>query len=331
MMKKILLLFSLFYYAIAILAQVPAGYYASASGKSGKNLKTALHHIISQHEERTYKELWTDFQKTDSRMDGKVWDMYSNSTNYIFFTDQNTGQYKKEGDNYNREHSFPKSWFHDEYPMYTDLFHLIPTDSYVNGMRGNLPFGETASPVYTSSNGFSQSGMSSLPGYSGKVFEPNDEYKGDFARIYFYMATCYEDKIAGWDCDMLDHSSYPAYKDWAVTMLLRWAKEDPVSQKEIDRNNAVYEIQENRNPYVDYPGLEQYVWGEKITQIFDPDNYEGITGVMPGSSLQDPFGRVSVMGLDGRVLRSGVFQSEALQGLPAGFYIVDGKKMIVCP
>lgn len=63
MMKKILLLFSLFYYAIAILAQVPAGYYASASGKSGKNLKTALHHIISQHEERTYKELWTDFKK----------------------------------------------------------------------------------------------------------------------------------------------------------------------------------------------------------------------------------------------------------------------------
>ena len=62
---------------------------------------------------------------------------------------------------------------------------------------------------------------------------------------------------------MLSHNKYPAFKDWALQLLLKWAKEDPVSQKEIDRNNAVYGIQKNRNPFVDYPGLEQYVWGDK--------------------------------------------------------------------
>lgn len=117
--------------------------------------------------------------------------------------------------------------------------------------------------------------LAHIRAYTGIVFEPNDEYKGDFARIYFYMATCYEDKIAGWKSDMLGGNKYPAYKNWVVSMLLKWAKEDPVSQKEIDRNNAVYECQKNRNPYVDYPGLEQYVWGDKQSVAFSYDNYDG--------------------------------------------------------
>jgi len=253
-------------------AQAPAGYYSAAKEKSGAGLKTALFSIICDHVQRSYKNLWTDFQTTDKRPDGKVWDMYSCTTNYTFGKDQ-AGNYKREGDVYNREHSFPKSWFDDDYPMYTDLFHLVPTDGYVNGMRSNLPFGETDAPTYTSNEGFSKVGPCSVAGYAGKVFEPNDEYKGDFARIYFYMATAYEDQVSTWNSPMLDGSEYPAYSDWALSMLLRWAQEDPVSQKEIDRNNAVYGIQHNRNPYVDFPGLEQYVWGKYTSERFDPDNY----------------------------------------------------------
>lgn len=284
--RKIPFLWSLFCCAILLHAQAPAGYYSAAREKSGAELKSALFSIISGHVQRTYKDLWTDFQTTDMRPDGKVWDMYSGTTDYTFGEDQ-AGNYKKEGDVYNREHSFSKSWFNEEYPMYTDLFHIVPTDGYVNGMRSNLPFGETASPTYTSDGGFSKVGPCSLAGYDGKVFEPNDEYKGDFARIYFYMVTAYEDRVSSWDCPMLDGNAYPAYADWALSMLLRWAQEDPVSQKEIDRNNAVFGIQQNRNPYVDYPGLEQYVWGKYVSEGFDPDNYTGGGGTVEPDPVPD--------------------------------------------
>ena len=249
-------------------------YYKTANGQKGKALKTALFKIISNHKEIGYKNLWACYSKTDARADGKVWDMYSCTTNFTFGKDQ-AGSYSNEGDAYNREHSFPKSWFNKATPMYTDLVHLVPTDGYVNGRRGNYPFGETKGETYKSNNDFSKLGSCTYPGYSGIVFEPNDEYKGDFARIYFYMATCYEDKIANWKCDMLAGNSYPAYTSWALSMLLKWAKEDPVSQKEIDRNNAVFDCQQNRNPYVDYPGLEQFVWGDSTGVAFSYDNYGG--------------------------------------------------------
>lgn len=253
-------------------------YYKNANGQKGKSLKTALFKIISTHKDIGYNGLYECYKKTDKRADGKVWDMYSCTTNFSF--SDNNGNYKDEGDMYNREHSVPQSWFKEASPMKADIVHVVPTDGYVNNRRSNYPFGETSKPSYTSNNGFSKVGPSSVEGYSGTVFEPNDEYKGDFARIYFYMATCYEDKIASWESNgtastVLNGTSYPAYKSWYINMLLRWAKEDPVSQKEIDRNNAVYDCQKNRNPYVDYPGLEQYVWGDKQTVAFSYDNYDG--------------------------------------------------------
>ena len=261
--------------ALQLMAQGPndsGTYYQSADGKKGSALKTAMSRIIVDHKELSYNALWDAFKSTDKRPDGKVWDMYSTS-DFVFGTDQDRGTGSKEGEYYNREHSMPKSWFNDETPMYTDLMHIVPTDKYVNGRRSNNPFGETTSPTYSSEGGFSKLGPSSISGYSGTVFEPNDEYKGDFARIYSYMVTCYEERISSWDSDMLLHNKYPAFTTWALNMLLRWAAEDPVSQKEIDRNNAVYNIQGNRNPYVDYPGLEQYVWGEYTDQAFSYSNY----------------------------------------------------------
>lgn len=273
-MKRIALLCSYCLTIIALWAQVPNGYYDDATGYKGASLKTALYGIIKGHTVRSYSQLWTDMQSTDAREDGKVWDMYSNTTDYTFISDQ-CGNYSGEGSCYNREHSFPKSWFNDASPMYSDLFHLYPTDGYINGMRSNYPFGETNNPTKTSDNGYSKLGPSSVSGYSGTVFEPADEYKGDFARTYFYMATRYEDLIANWDSPMLSGNKYPAYNNWAITMLLRWAKEDPVSAKETVRNNAVYNVQKNRNPYIDFPGLEQYVWGSMTNVAFDPENYTG--------------------------------------------------------
>lgn len=229
--RQSLTMLMLLYVALLLQAQIPVNYYSSAKGQKGKSLKTALYQKIASHTALSYKALWEAYKKTDVRADGKIWDMYSNVTNYVPGGSAQGANYKGEGDSYNREHSFPKSWFNDATPMYTDLFHLYPTDGYVNNRRSNYPFGETNGETYTSANGFSKLGTCTVPGYKGIVFEPNDEYKGDFARTYFYMATAYEDKIAGWHSDMLAGNAYPAYKEWVITMLLRWAQEDPVSQK----------------------------------------------------------------------------------------------------
>lgn len=300
-------------------------YYQNADGKKGSELKTALAGIINEHTQLTYKDLWEAFKTTDVRSDGKVWDMYSGTTNFTFGVDQ-AGNYKQEGDVYNREHSFPKSWFDDKSPMYTDLMHIVPTDGYVNGRRGNNPFGETDNPTYTSNEGFSKLGPSSVSGYSDTVFEPNDEYKGDFARIYFYMVTCYEDQVDTWKCDMLSGYKYPALADWALQMLLRWADEDPVSEKEKNRNEAVYGIQGNRNPFVDYPGLEQYVWGSKTGEAFSYDNYNTSAIIeVPVKNIDE----TDVYTITGIKVRSNVEKEHAKDGLGKGIYIIDGKKELV--
>ena len=254
-------------------------YYAAADGKKGAELKSALAAIIYDRDEGgslndAYKALWTHFQTTDKRANGTVWDMYSNKREMTFGTDQ-AGNYKQEGDVYNREHSFPNSWFGGKVmPMYTDLNHLYPTDGYVNNKRSNFPFGETRGESYQSANGFSKLGKCTWPGYTGTVFEPNDEYKGDFARTYFYMVTCYEEKLADWYANCpdsratLDGNTYPGLSSWQLEMLMKWADDDPVSEKETARNMAVYDIQKNRNPFIDYPGLERYIWGDLTDVAF---------------------------------------------------------------
>lgn len=275
MTKYSILTFQLFLLSIiSVQAQIPEGYYESAYGKKKDKLKTALKEIIVDHETLSYASLWIHFTETDNKGNDLVWDMYSegNSKGYTYYFggDDQCGNYKTEGDCYNREHSMPKSWFSDASPMYTDIFHLYPTDGYVNGRRSNYPFGEVGSASWTSSNG-SKVGPSNFPGYTGTVFEPVDIYKGDFARTYFYMATCYEDRISSWDSDMLSGNKYPAFNNWALNLLLKWSRNDEVSQKEIDRNNAVYKIQGNRNPFIDYPQLAEYVWGDSIDYEFNPE------------------------------------------------------------
>lgn len=302
-------------------------YYQAANGKKGKALKTALAKIIGNPSVTSYDGLLDAYKETDRRDDGKVWDMYSNATNFSF--SDCTGNYKKEGDMYNREHSFPKSWFGGKVkPMYCDIVHVVPCDGYVNNRRGHEPFGETDGDKYKSKNDFSKLGASKTPGYSGTVFEPNDIYKGDFARIYLYMATCYEDRISSWSCEMLAGNSYPAYKEWAVNLLLKWATQDPVSEKETNRNNAAYKVQKNRNPFVDYPGLEQYIWGDMQDVPFSYDNYQMPTAIFTVNSTSVPHA-VRVYTISGTLVRTSDSTDKALEGLAKGIYIVDGKKYVV--
>ena len=282
-MKRTYLFILMAVVAICANAAAPNGsgtYYQNANGKQGAALKTALCGIIYNRTEKSYDYLWTAFKATDVRSTGKIWDMYSDITNYTPVTKGSS--YSEEGDCYNREHSFPQSWFGSNAPMYTDLHHIYPTDGFVNGKRANYPFGETTGNKYKSANNFSKLGDCTYSGYTGTVFEPADEYKGDFARTYFYMVTCYEEKLHDWVTnygkstevdDVLDGNTYPGLKTWQLNMLLAWAAADPVSEKETARNNAVYGIQRNRNPFIDYPGLEQYIWGSKTEETFSYDNY----------------------------------------------------------
>ena len=333
MRKLFLLLFLITNVCISVFAQVPEGYYDSAEGKSGAELKTALFNIVKDHNSITYPQLWTAFENTDKKENGNVWDMYSDIPGnppyeYSFFTNQ-CGNYSKEGDCYNREHSLPISWFGSltNSPMYTDLFHIYPTDGFVNGKRANYPFGETVNnPSWTSMNG-SKLGNSKFPGYTGIVFEPIDEYKGDFARSYFYMVTRYEDRISGWNSDMLNKSTFPAFTEWTVNLLIKWHKQDPVSFKEIERNNAVYQIQNNRNPFIDRPEFAECIWeicnfpllftSEPVTSVYQNELYSyeiSTTGGANGSTrfvdyIEKPDWLMFTPSENGEAILSGISQN----------------------
>lgn len=268
------------YVTLTVWGQIPDHYYSAAYGKAGSELQVSLFYIIADHQQQSYSSLWTHFYSTDARSDGAVWDIYSDIPggsppySYTFGTDQ-CGNYSAEGDCYNREHSVPKSWFNDQYPMYTDLYHLYPTDGFVNGKRGNLPFGEVMAATWTSRNG-SKVGNNSAPGYNGNVFEPIDDFKGDLARTYFYMCTRYIDKSFDYD-EGARMFSGSQLKPWALDMLIRWHQEDPVSEKEIERNEAIYLIQKNRNPFVDYPELVGKIFGADSVFSFYPVKIENYT------------------------------------------------------
>lgn len=256
-------------------AQIPTGYYNSATG-SGFTLKTQLHNIIkNSHNPQEYNTHWSFFEANDVLSNGKVWDIYANC-NFNFGTPNNGGnQDVGTGGNaecqfFNREHTFPTSWFGNIEPARSDIMQVLPADKKVNNERGNLPYGLVSSAIYTSTNG-TKRGSSSITAVSGQVFEVIDEFKGDIARIFFYMATRYQDLIDNWenlnaDGDkMLDGSTNKVFEQWALDMLYQWHIQDPVSQKEIDRNNAAYNYQSNRNPYVDQPQWVTSVWGNNLS------------------------------------------------------------------
>ena len=270
---------------------IPPGYYDAATGLNGAQLKTALYNIIKGHTFVSYTGLWSAYYTTDDKPNSTVWDIYSDvpdgSANgnppyvYYFGTNQCATTPGIEGICYNREHSFPRSWSNtnDGDTIYSDMFHVYPVDSYVNTRRSNYPYGKVGTATWTSQNG-SKLGLCVTPGYTGVVFEPRDEYKGDLARTYFYLATRYQNKIASWETNslygdaILDGTSYPCFEPWFITMLLAWNTADPVSQKEIDRNNEIHtNFQHNRNPFIDHPEYANAIWAPGTGVLPEPSNH----------------------------------------------------------
>lgn len=266
---KYLISLSMVLVALTAGAAAPANYYSKVEGKSGTvNLLNALQQTVGSHTVVSYNGLLDLYKTSDVDANGKIWDMYSTKR----WNFGNTcGNYSNVGDCYNREHSVPKSWFNDASPMYSDAFHLYPTDGKVNGQRGNYPYGECANGknlgTYNGVKALGRLGTSTFSGYSGTVFEPDDEYKGDFARSYFYMAAAYYDRNKSWNSDMFSGDS-KVFTTWTINLLMKWHRQDPVSQKERDRNEVVYGAQNNRNPFIDHPELAEYIWGDKVGEAW---------------------------------------------------------------
>lgn len=254
-MRNLLLTIAAAVTALFASADAPKGYYNGISGLKDAALKNKLYEIVSKHSTNSYSGLFKEsFCYTDVRPDGTWWDMYSNIKRYV----------RSGWSGMNREHSFPKSWWggDTEVGAYTDLNHLYPSDATANSAKLNYPLGEVSPSGITFDNDLVMVGnpVSGQGGGSKYVFEPADEYKGDFARTYFYMVTCYQN--LDWKYEyMAQKGSYPSMQGWAVEMLLKWHRQDPVSDKERNRNDEVYKLQSNRNPFIDYPDLVEYIWG----------------------------------------------------------------------
>ena len=273
-MKKLIITKLLVLNIIFVFAQAPNGYYNDANGKSSTALRLELQDIIDGHYNVGYDGLWAVYATSDVQ-NGKVLDIYS-TCNFTFSSSNQCGNYSNVCDCYNREHSVPKSWFGSASPMYSDAFHLYPTDGRVNGQRNNYPYGECASgTTLGGGRALGKLGSSTFSGFSGTVFEPDDEYKGDLARTYFYMATRYADKnfTSGEGDATFTYSSsgnpkcnFTAY---AKALFLKWHRQDPVSEKEFNRNNAIFAHQNNRNPFIDHPELAEYIWGDSIDFIWN--------------------------------------------------------------
>ncbi|WP_163408151.1 endonuclease [Flavobacterium ajazii] len=267
-MKKNYFLLLLMFVTIGF-AQIPSGYYSTATG-TGYALKTQLYNIIKDHTNNGYAGLYTTYLTSDVdnfyENDGTILDMYSENPsgtdpyNYTTGTTQRCGNYSVEGDCYNREHIIPQSVFNEQSPMVADAHFITPTDGKVNGVRSNYPHGTVSSATYTSQNG-SKLGSSSVSGYSGTVFEPVNAFKGDIARMYFYFATRYENTVAGYSYAMFNGSSNQVFTTAFLNLLLAWHAQDPVSAREVARNNAIYARQNNRNPFIDHPEYVNLIWG----------------------------------------------------------------------
>lgn len=273
---------------------MPVGYYNAIDGKQDSVLKSTLGQIIRPHTAIPYgsgaESTWGVFYYSDQDEEGYCMDMYCDS--WKKFT--SVGAVVS---GCNIEHSFAKSWWGgSKNDAYKDCYHLNPSNSTANSSRSNYPLGVPTKDLKDQSvTGSLKVGRATYEGETFWVFEPKDEYKGDFARAYFYMATCYGDELT-WRLDNKDvgskyamrNDSYLEFRDWEIEVLITWHRQDPVSEKETKRMDAVSDFQHNRNPFIDYPDLAEYIWGNKKGTSVNLAELTGEVTSLPDSTADTP-------------------------------------------
>ncbi len=331
-------------------AQPSANYYNNATG-TGYTLKTQLKTIISTgYIDNTYAGLWTTYQTSDRDFglptgigyenDNSIYDMYSenpvgstNECNFVIGTNQDTGSGgTSECQFYNREHIIPQSVFNEVLPQRADAHFVTATDKKVNNVRGNDPHGNVAVASYTSKNG-GKLGSSAISGYSGVVFEPNAAFKGDIARMYFYFVTRYEVNVASYTYDMFNGTSTQCFTTPFLNMLLAWNAQDPVSEFEIKRNNAIFARQNNRNPFIDNNDYVTAIWGAPLAS--DSFELNANISVYPNPAIDNKINinadvlidEIEITNINGQLIQKinlPVFVNNtfSLENLPQGFYFL---------
>ena len=289
--------FLLFFLLIPLLIQaeeMPVGYYDAIDGKQDSVLKSTLGQIIRPHTAIPYgsgaDKTWGVFYYSDQDEEGYCMDMYCDK--WKKFT--SVGAVVS---GCNIEHSFAKSWWGgSKNDAYKDCYHLNPSNTTANSSRSNYPLGVPTKDLKDQSvTGSLKVGRATYEGETFWVFEPKDEYKGDFARAYFYMATCYGDELT-WRLDNKDvgskyamrNDSYLEFRDWEIEVLITWHRQDPVSEKETKRMDAVSDFQHNRNPFIDYPDLAEYIWGNKKGTSVNLAELTGEVPSLPASTADTP-------------------------------------------
>lgn len=368
---------------------IPVGYYNTATG-SGFTLKTQLKTIItSGHIDRGYGSgntlpldgLWLAYETTDRdnaigyENDNTIVDMYSENPAgndpYTFdFRTEQCGTNGSEGACYNREHLVPQAYF-DNYqvnPMKNDPHHVVPSDSKVNGWRDNWPFGKVDGAITSPCN----SGASNTPcntlngskkgnnlnsgysaGFTGTVFEPIDEFKGDIARCLLYFATRYEDLMDNFygaatvaSKAMFNGSTDQVFSPTFLNILLTWHNQDPVSIKETKRNDAIYTFQGNRNPYIDHPEYVCLIWNTACAAL-STNSFELIAdiNIYPNPSndqkinieTENELDEIQLVNINGQIMQqiSNPVKNQnkyTLENLPHGFYFLklssDNKSIV---
>ena len=332
-------------------AQIPAGYYSTATG-TGYTLKTQLFNIIKNQTDLGYSGLWVTYQTSDRDVftgtgyenDNTIYDMYTENPTgsagecgFIYGTDQDTGSGGgSECDVYNREHIVPQSIFSQAAPMRHDAHFVTPTDKKVNGDRGDNPHGNVAVVSSTTNNG-GKHGTSAIAGYVGQVFEPNSAFKGDIARMYFYFATRYEDQIASWSYPMFNGTSNQVFTNSFLNMLITWHNNDPVSVFEITRNNAIYARQNNRNPFIDHPEYVCQIYSVQCAALSSESfALENAISIYPNPAINNEVTITSetelksiiLYNINGQIIQeiknpTRVDNSYKVNNLPSGFYLVQ--------
>ena len=289
--------FLLFFLLIPLLIQaeeMPVGYYDAIDGKQDSVLKSTLGQIIRPHTAIPYgsgaDKTWGVFYYSDQDEEGYCMDMYCDK--WKKFT--SVGAVVS---GCNIEHFFAKSWWGgSKNDAYKDCYHLNPSNTTANSSRSNYPLGVPTKDLKDQSvTGSLKVGRATYEGETFWVFEPKDEYKGDFARAYFYMATCYGDELT-WRLDNKDvgskyamrNDSYLEFRDWEIEVLITWHRQDPVSEKETKRMDAVSDFQHNRNPFIDYPDLAEYIWGNKKGTSVNLAELTGEVTSLPASTADTP-------------------------------------------
>ena len=263
--------------ANAIDRKTLAQYASSLQGLKKEQLKAALHKLMDKKNVLPYggggKGTWWGFWYTDRNpQTNECYNRYSDTK--FFFESTNTG---RAIGGMNIEHSFPKSWWGGhKNDAWCDLYNLYPSDSKANSSKSNFVMGVVVNVKEEAGAGYDKVGTGSADGKLVNMWEPGDRFKGEFSRSYMYMATTYQNlSFTSEGAKQLQTGAYPTLKKWSSDLFRQWSKNDRVDEMEIKRNEAVYKIQNNRNLFIDYPNLAEYVWGDSMDVEFNP--YRSIT------------------------------------------------------